>query len=269
MTRLHRFMILSLACLFVLVGASLTQAAGTQSPINQEATEAASATPAGTGDIRNARYCEVLPIALKGGKLVASVYNTLGLNECPDEAWKALDVKAIQQQFKAIRVELNGPRYFLMNQIIPKGATASGETVMIGGIGFTKRAEVVLSLTGMKSIPYETRDIERDTSYVFKKGDMIFELVDADGNHYVMQSYSLIIDPKLTIDDLPNLGDRLKLPDGWTFQTAVPEQDLVLTADGVAHVIQDDFGNTYQRIEKADLTATAATPAEATATVTP
>ena len=252
-TRLSAFAIISIV---ILVGVSLAQAGSRPVSVEQDATPTTIATASGIGDIHNARYCEVLPVVLTGGKLVASVYNTLGLNECPDDVWKAMDVKAIKKQFKAFQVILNGPRYFMMNQIIPKGATASGETVTIGGMEFTKRAEVVLSLTGMKSTPYEVRDIERDTSYVFKQGVMVFELVDAEGHTYVMQSYSQTVDATLTIDDLPTLGERLKLPNGWTFQTAVPEEDLVLTANGVAHLVQDDFSNSYQRVEESDLTAT-------------
>jgi hypothetical protein len=33
--------------------------------------------------VRNARYCEIIPIVRDGLHLVATVYNTLGLNDCP------------------------------------------------------------------------------------------------------------------------------------------------------------------------------------------
>jgi pimeloyl-ACP methyl ester carboxylesterase len=275
--RTNRFLALSLATGVVLAGGTFAQAS--TNPVAQAttlqvtsaatnsvpATQSATAAP-GTKDIRNARYCEVLPVVLTKGKLIASVYNTLGLNDCPDAAWKAMDVTAIKKQFGAFQVELNGPRYFMMNQIIPKGATASGEKVTIGGLEFTKRAEVELTLAGMKSEPYVTRDINRDTTYVFKKGLATFQLVGPDGSVYVMQSYAQTVNPKLTIDDLPKLGDMLKLPTGWKFQVVKPDEDLVLTANGVAHLIQDDLNNSYQRIEASDLAAT--TPAMPTAAAT-
>jgi len=254
MIRQMRFVVFGFVCIVVLVGVSLVEA-GRKGVQQQQATATMSATAGGIGDLRNVRYCEILPVVRQGLKLVASVYNTLGLNDCPDEVWKVMDVSAIKKQFKAFEVQMNGPRYFMMNQIISKGATANGETVTIGGMGFTKRAEVVLSLTTMKSLPYEVRDIERDTTYVFKKGNTVFELVDADENTYVMQSYSLTVDATLTVDDLPKLGDRLKLPKGWVFQSELLDHDLVLTANGVAHLVQDDLSNSYQRIEAADLTS--------------
>ena len=41
---------------------------------------------------------------------------------------------------------------------------------------------------------------------------------------------------------------RLALPPGWSFRSRVVEHDLEVTAvDGVAYVVQDELGNTYQR----------------------
>lgn len=257
MTRYVRSILLVVLSILVFAGLSLAQA----HPQHVQATP--TATPAKISDLRNVRYCEILPVALKDGKLVASVYNTLGINDCPDDVWKAMDVKAIQKQFGAVQVLMNGPRYFMMNQIIPKGATASGDTLTIGELGFTKRAEVVLSLTSMKTKPYEIRNIDRDTTYVFKKGNEVYELVDADGNTYVMQSYSLTVDATITVDDLSTLGDRLKMPKGWTYQSVTLDHDLILTANGVAHIVQDELSNSYQRIEAADLTMTAVPTTEA------
>jgi hypothetical protein len=34
-----------------------------------------------------------------------------------------------------------------------------------------------------------------------------------------MQTWSQIVDPALSRADLPRLGERLNLPDGWTYQT--------------------------------------------------
>ena len=62
-----------------------------------------------------------------------------------------------------------------------------------------------------------------------------------------MQSFSLIVDLDLSADDLPRLDSILQLSDGWTYQTRILSDELVLTADGEAFVITDDLGNTYQR----------------------
>jgi hypothetical protein len=60
---------------------------------------------------------------------------------------------------------------------------------------------------------------------------------------------SFITHPEQKFDELGTLGSRLKLPRGWKFRAPVLEQDLILTPDkdGIAHITQDDFGNTYDR----------------------
>ena len=62
-----------------------------------------------------------------------------------------------------------------------------------------------------------------------------------------MQSHSRIIDADLEIESLSSLGERLELPEGWTFSTRVLDEDYYLVSDGKAFVIQDDLANTYQR----------------------
>jgi len=68
--------------------------------------------------------------------------------------------------------------------------------------------------------------------------------------------------------DLATLGDRLRLPPGWKYQVVTLTSDLTLSANGVAHLVQDEFDNSYQRIEPSDLgtpEATESATAEATA----
>jgi hypothetical protein len=57
------------------------------------------------------------------------------------------------------------------------------------------------------------------------------------------------VDKTLTYDDLPGLGAKLKLPDGWRYSTTVPQQDIVAGAKGKATVVQDDLDNTYQKLD--------------------
>jgi hypothetical protein len=66
-----------------------------------------------------------------------------------------------------------------------------------------------------------------------------------------MQAYAQIVDKGLTIGDLAGLGTKIEPPDGWAFRVRTLGDDLtVLSADGVATVIQDELQNTYQRINR-------------------
>jgi hypothetical protein len=69
------------------------------------------------------------------------------------------------------------------------------------------------------------------------------------GTRYVMQAYAGIVDKTLTYDRLPALGAKLKLPLGWRYTSMVPDKDLILGAAGKAIVVQDEFDNTYQKLD--------------------
>jgi hypothetical protein len=62
-----------------------------------------------------------------------------------------------------------------------------------------------------------------------------------------MQSYSQIVNPVLSMTDLPILSQQLKLPPGWTYQSRVLNQELSLVANGIAYVLQDNLSNSYQK----------------------
>jgi hypothetical protein len=211
-------------------------------------TPPAETTDHGKANVRNARYCEVIPVVRDGLHLVATVYNTLGLNDCPAAAWDRLREDPLKQRFGAVKVMLNGPRHFLMDTIIGEGSTAAGETIDIGGIAMTKRATINLSLTELGESRYREHTINRETRYVFNAAKPVFVLAAPDGTRYVMQAYAQIVDKGLSYDDLPTLGARLKLPKGWSYTVLVPDKDLVLGAQGKATVIQDDFDDTYQKL---------------------
>lgn len=198
--------------------------------------------------LRDARYCEIVPIHVTREGLRASVYNTLGFDACPADKWEALTRLQLFRQFETLAVVMNGPRHFIMDDIIATGATKTGEVITIGGITLAKRAEVGLSLHQAMGPAYSEQTIERDTTYRFEAGKPVFTLTAPDGAVYVMQSYAQIVDPTLTYAELPGLGAKLKLPAGWSYGTRTPDADLLLTANGTATVIQDDLKNTYQKM---------------------
>ena len=200
-------------------------------------------------NLRNQRYCEVLYGKRNFLKLEVKVFNTQGLNLCPEERWQALSKEAIAKQFDASLVVLNGPRYWMMDEIQAAGTTVNHVKASFGGIEMNLRASVEVGL--LKQILGDKRftpnQINRTTNFVYKAGSLIYELISPAGEIYVMQSYSQIVNPSLSMKDLDVLGNQLKLPAGWQYQSRVLEQDLSLVANGVAYVLQDNLSNSYQR----------------------
>lgn len=198
--------------------------------------------------LRGARYCEVLVARLMGASVHVDVYNTIGLNDCPDAAWRALDVGAIMTQTSAVRVLLNGPRYWMLDAFV-RAELVDPTVVTFGAIPMRHAGGIDLPLAqaSMESAAYELRTIQRTSVVRFAAGAPVFELVDAEGHVYEMQSYS-VQRSAITQADLPTLASRLTLPAGWTYRMRTLSQDLLVTAvNNLATVVQDDLGNTYQR----------------------
>src|SRR5262249_38618473 len=203
-------------------------------------------------DLRGKPHAEVVIIKRdsQGLGAVGICYNTLGLpDRLSDEQFRALDADALKAEFGGDGIWLNGPRRAQMDGAqaqVPDG----GQVTSVGGIRMQIVAKVRLPDVRMfagKRPLYTEAEVERTTTWVFHAGQPVHELVAPGGSVYAMQSASLIKDPNLAAQ-LPNLGERLQMPDGWTYRVRMPEQDLVVQArDGGAHVVLDEFGNNYQR----------------------
>jgi hypothetical protein len=164
-------------------------------------------------DVFDKRYGEVLLVTAGETGPEASVYNSFPLNDCPAELWDKLDADAIAKENGAIAALLNGPRHWL---------------------------------SSMNPAPYSVNHVDRKAVFNFDAGRPVFELVDAQGQRWVMQTYSQVVDPHLTLAGLPGLAARLTLPEGWRYETRILTERLrVDTTTRDAHVTQDSFANSY------------------------
>jgi hypothetical protein len=50
--------------------------------------------------VRDARYCELIPVVRHGVHLIATVYNTLGLNDCPPDLWDKITEAAMKEALR-------------------------------------------------------------------------------------------------------------------------------------------------------------------------
>jgi hypothetical protein len=201
------------------------------------------------GNIRDRRYCEIFVIKAYLAETEAQVFNTLGLNDCPAEQWQAIDPGLLKKELGAQAIVMNGPRHFVMDWI--QSRDMGERPVELGGLEMRPVARIVLPVADGKveRRAYTDHVIERSTSYVYAAGEKVYELISPAKRVYVMQAYAQTVDPKLSIDQLASLGDRLKLPDGWSYRVRTLDQDLELRTNGKATVVQDELQNTYQRFE--------------------
>ena len=206
-----------------------------------------------TGPLYNFRYCEVLLVFPgEATGLRADVYNSMPLSTCPQEQWDALDAEQIRADYDAIAAALNGIRFWVLDSI--EAQLPPGEPVLenFGGIDMRLAAsvDIAASATLGEPVAYQINRVSRDTVFHYVAGRQVYELENPDGTRYRMQSFTQGTDPNQQLVDLQRLGSRLELPAGWSFHvTLLEEHSPVRTVDGIAEVITDELGNTYQRVQ--------------------
>ncbi len=208
------------------------------------------AAPAGAAesqgnDLHNARYCEILELKSlpPNGKVI--IWNTIGLNDCPQGWWEGFDAAELAAELGSPFVVLNGPRHFLMDS----AKARTGEIRRFHGKRMRRVATLPIPTSAdLAQLPYAERTVDRLNTWHWNEGRTVYELLAPDGATYLMQAYSQIVDPSLAMRDLKSLGDRLELPQGWSYRARKLDEPLTLRAAGSATILQDELKNTYQRL---------------------
>jgi hypothetical protein len=196
-------------------------------------------------DMRGVRYGEVLAVFLRDTGLEAEVYGTQMLNDCPQELWETLDADAIAKDMGAVFVKLNGPRYWLLDGLGSKVAVVDPVFKDFNGIQMRRIATIPIG-ADFAAGPYTIRNVNRGAVFFFDAGKTVYELVDPEGRAFVLQARCVGVDPGMTEESLATLGERLALPEGWSYRTRVLDAELVVdTSATLATVVQDEFENTY------------------------
>jgi hypothetical protein len=204
--------------------------------------------PPRASGLRTLRYGEVLLVRAENERLLVSVYNTFPLNDCPHDAWTALEPEAIALEHGALAAVLNGPRYWLMD-FIGVNYDDPGSIETFGDLQMYRRATIDITSRGLAGPSYSPVEVDRRALFGFEPGTTVFELIDAGGTTYVMQAWSQQVDPTLGEADLHDLGTRLALPAGWGYRARALEHELLIdTRDRPAVVLQDELQNSYSLV---------------------
>jgi hypothetical protein len=187
------------------------------------------------GGLHDARYCEIFQLDGAPPNATVTVWNTIGLNDCPGGWWESLNVPGTIK---------NGPRHFLMDSV----TATPGKVRSFDGQRLRRVATIpIRTAADLAQVPYTDRTVKRTNTWHWRSGRTVYELVAPGGDLYVMQSYSQIRDPDQTIGDLRTLGRRLDLPPGWRYRVRRLRKPLDVTPiAGNATIIQDELLNTYQ-----------------------
>jgi hypothetical protein len=205
----------------------------------------ASDTPRLIDDVRGVRYGEIIAAFQRDGRFEAEVFGTQFLNDCPQDLWDGLDADALAEEMGALMVKLNGPRHWVLDGMGTK--VNAMEPVLREFNGLLMRRLAVIDLGDSPGTsPYTEVKVDRGAVFFFDAGRPVYELVNPDGLAYVMQALCIGVDATMSEDSLVTLGDRLAMPDGWSYRTRILDDELVGDTTGpVATVLQDEFENSY------------------------
>lgn len=187
-------------------------------------------------------------------EFVAGVYNTVGLNSpedkvdsSPQDQLDKVNMEQAADEMEALSYVLNGPRLWTIDHL---GVKVGKERDFQGlKAHWLMWFPIPDEIREGRDLSYAIMPALRDTAMTIWKGSRVYILDDPEGNSFVMKSASLIKDPSQKFEDLKDLGSRLKLAEGWKFRTKLLEEELVFkTKDGKSFIVQDDIGNTYDRV---------------------
>lgn len=219
-----------------------------------------------SGDnVHGKHHCEVLIMNrdADGPGGAGNYYNSLGVvddvsDEEFDARFRALDPEKLREEYGGDAVRFNGPRRFLADRFTGE-AFDGGKVSMVGPIPMYLYGTFVVpdfdAFIAGKQTPYVETVSRRTTTWFFEAGAEVYELVSPEGIVFVMQSASLRVDPENTVDKLATLGERLALPEGWTYRARTLEKELVMRAtyedDPPNTIVLDELENNYQRLRNA------------------
>jgi hypothetical protein len=199
-------------------------------------------------NLTGVRYCEYLLTCITPDGPKTNVYFTTGLNNetnpmdtCAN--FVETNAEQIKAEYGVAGVFKNGTRGWLFGSVeVPTGVVRDFQ-----GVKAVWESTLQADPSALKTTPYHPAVVARDSKIVFPAGKPLFILNDPiENSSWVMKSWSEIVDHTLSYENLPVLGEKLKLPVGWSYHVYTPDEDFVISAiNGDAHIIQDELLNTY------------------------
>lgn len=195
-------------------------------------------------------------VANGGG--VGLYYNSLGKdleapNDVMDARFRALNTDTLKKQYGSDGVLFNGPRRLVANSITGMAWDGCKErviaTIPLRVLGIFETPDLSKAISG--TLPsYRVLTSKRSNTFTFNAGETVYELITPEGAVYTMFSLSLKVDPKNTIENLPTLGKRLTLPEGWKFRSRKLDKDMTLTSNVDSNppntIVLDQLEGNYQ-----------------------
>jgi hypothetical protein len=199
-------------------------------------------------------------------EIVITTFSTYQLQNCSPDRMNNITVASAAAQLKPYKdyyLVLKGGAHQLLMDI--NLTPVVNEYYWVGDLKFsvlsqsrigllqlyrTTKLKSTKNLAGASYVPFK---ILGDQHYIWNAGTLVHRLVSPDGNPYIMYSYTREVQPSLTRENLSNIDQLLRLPDGWTYENYFLDKTVVVRAglenDNSVTVIFDDLNNYYVRYD--------------------
>jgi len=212
-------------------------------------------------------FCLINIFSLHFFYVQVNTLSTQGLGNCSSEDYFKLSPVSVKAQLatsplKAFRVSLWGiyhPTMDLSNVFINhkyedigllRFYEASVSTFRLSDM-LQDPGMISLYLQGANYLPYKSSE---DLYYIWNPGSPVYELVDPDGNVYIMTYFTNTLTQSLNIQSLSELGAFLRLPKGWSYRTRVVEKVLEIEVNSrlsnFTTRLSDNYNNIYLKLPK-------------------
>ena len=98
--------------------------------------------------------------------------------------------------------------------------------------------------------PFAISQVERDSVFRYDAGRVVHELSDPDGASWILFSFDIV--QTADLDQIGSLSG-LPLPAGWSYESRVLDQPLVIRSNGLAEVFTQGQLNLYQHYDSAQV----------------
>ena len=179
----------------------------------------------------------------------AHVYTaTLGEGPLVPGSIEKIDAKKLAEELGVVACVLNIGRNWTMDEIdMHLGEVVDFQGVKMAWAGDMTSDEIMQHFGGAYIIWQNPAQYQLDLQ---SRKSQVCLLREPSGLVWVMQEYTKEVDPTLTMENIGEIGPKLKnLPEGWTFETKILEKDLTLDTRRTgnwASIIRDELGNTYE-----------------------
>jgi len=180
---------------------------------------------------------------------------------CDKQRYEALTLASIKAQLRGVQkfdfVIRGGHYHYLMDANL---SPVQNQYYMFGSMRFSPNATIKINifdfLFGKTPVvdhiinaSYKPFLIEADAYYIWDIGSKAHQLVDPEGNTYIMLSYTTDVYPDLNPETLNSLKNKLVLPKGWKYETLALDKTVkIRTATWATNqnlTVIDDLGNVY------------------------